>query len=131
MPSARRACRWYSLKREVKAILAQLQQQNWLMASPLYGAGLRLRKCLSLRVKDIDFGYKQIVVRDAKGQKDRITMLPEAVAEQLKMHMSNVKGVHLRDLQDGFGSVHLPWALSRKYPPADREWLAIRLVNRR
>jgi site-specific recombinase XerD len=60
-------------KEEVKAILAQLQQQNWLMASLLYGAGLRLRECLSLRVKDIDFGYKQIVVRDAKGQKDRVT----------------------------------------------------------
>jgi site-specific recombinase XerD len=68
-------------KEEVKAILAQLQQRNWLMASLLYGAGLRLRECLSLRVKDIDFGYKQIVVRDAKGQKDRVTMLPVALEE--------------------------------------------------
>jgi integron integrase len=109
-------------KEEVKAILAQLQQQNWLMASLLYGAGLRLRECLNLRVKDIDFGYKQIVVRDAKGQKDRVTMLPVALAGQLKMHLSQVKGLHLRDLQDGFGKVHLPWALSRKYPQADREW---------
>jgi len=108
-------------KEEVKAILAQLQQQNWLMASLLYGAGLRLRECLSLRVKDIDFGYKQIVGRDAKGQKDRLTMLPVALEEQLKMHLSHVKGVHLRDLQGGFGKVHLPWALSRKYPQADRE----------
>ena len=109
-------------KEEVKEILAQLQQQNWLMASLLYGAGLRLRECLNLRVKDIDFGYKQIVVRDAKGPKDRVTMLPVALAEQLRMHLSQVKGVHLRDLQDGFGSVHLPWALSRKYPHADRQW---------
>ena len=92
------------------------------MASLLYGAGLRLRECLNLRVKDIDFGYKQIVVRDAKGQRDRVTMLPVALAEQLRMHLSQVKGVHLRDLQDGFGRVHLPWALSRKYPHADREW---------
>ena len=62
------------------------------------------------------------MVRDAKGQRDRVTMLPVALAEQLRMHLSQVKGVHLRDLQDGFGSVHLPWALSRKYPQADREW---------
>src|SRR5258705_9617017 len=109
-------------KEEVKGILAQLQQQNWLMASLLYGAGLRLRECLNLRVKDIDFGYKQIVVRDAKGQRDRVTMLPVALEEQLKMHLSHVKGVHLRDLQDGFGRVHLPWALSRKHPQAEREW---------
>ena len=60
------------------------------MASLLYGAGLRLRECLRLRVKDIDFGYKQVVVRDAKGQKDRVTMLPVALAEQLKMHLSHV-----------------------------------------
>ena len=80
------------------------------MASLLYGAGLRLRECLSLRVKDIDFGYKQIVVRDAKGQRDRVTILPVALAEQLKMHQSHVKGVHLRDLRDGFGKVHLTCA---------------------
>ncbi len=109
-------------KKEVKAILAQLQQQNWLMASLLYGAGLRLRECLNLRVKDVDFGYKQIMVRDAKGQKDRVTMLPVVLEEQLKMHLSYVKSVHLRDLQDSFGRVHLPWALSRKYAQADREW---------
>jgi integron integrase len=109
-------------KEEMKAILTQLQQQNWLMASLLYEARLRLRECLNLRVKDIDFGYKQIVVRDAKGQKDRVTMLPAALEAQLKLHLSYVKGVHLRDLQEGFGRVQLPWALSRKYPKADREW---------
>ncbi len=83
-------------KEEVKSILAQLQQQNWLMARLLYGSGLRVRECLSLRVKAIDFGYKQIVVRDAKGQKDRVTMLPVALEEQLTMHLYHVKGVHAK-----------------------------------
>ncbi len=101
-------------REEVKALLSQLQHQNWLMASLLYGAGLRLNECLRLRVKDIDFGYKQITVRDAKGQKDRVTMLPDAVKDHLKMHLSHVKALHLHDLQHGFGKVLLPSALSRK-----------------
>jgi integron integrase len=107
---------------EVKRLLSQLEQPNWLPASLLYGAGLRLRECLSLRVKDLDFGYQQIGVRDAKGNKDRITMLPASLAEPLKMQLANVKGLHLRDLADGFGRVHLPFALARKYSHADREW---------
>ena len=107
---------------EVKRLLSQLEQQTWLQASLLYGAGLRLRECLSLRVKDLDFEYQQIAVRDAKGNKDRFTMLPTSAAEALKTHLANVKGLHLRDLADGFGNVHLPFALARKYPHADREW---------
>jgi integrase len=95
---------------EVKCLLAQLEQQNWLQASLLYGAGLRLGECLRLRVKDLDFGCKQIVVREAKGNKDRATMLPAALAEPLKCHLSYVKGLHMRDLREGFGQVNLPFA---------------------
>ena len=107
---------------EVRRLLLQLAQQNWLPASLLYGAGLRLRECLSLRVKDLDFGYQQIAVRDAKGNKDRLTMLPISAAEALKTQLATVKTLHLRDLADGFGRVQMPFALARKYPCADREW---------
>jgi len=92
----------------------------------LYGAGLRLGECLRLRVKDLDFGCKQIVVREAKGNKDRVTMLPATLAEPLKCHLASVKGLHIRDLREGFGQVNLPFALGRKYPGADtRMGLAI------
>ncbi len=80
---------------EVKRLLTQLGQQNWLQASLLYGAGLRLRECLSLRVKDLDFDYQRIAVRDAKGHKDRVTMLPTSAAEALKTQLANAKGLHL------------------------------------
>ena len=74
-------------QQEVRALLSQLEGTKWLMASLLYGAGLRLRECLKLRVKDVDFGYRQIVVRDGKGAKDRITMLPAALIEPLRNHL--------------------------------------------
>ncbi|HLA09132.1 MAG TPA: tyrosine-type recombinase/integrase, partial [Pyrinomonadaceae bacterium] len=83
---------------EVKRLLTQLGQQNWLQASLPYGAGLRLRECLSLRVKDLDFEYQQIAVRDAKGNKDRVTMLPASAAEALKAQLATAKGLHLRSL---------------------------------
>ncbi|MCA1607493.1 MAG: phage integrase N-terminal SAM-like domain-containing protein, partial [Acidobacteria bacterium] len=89
---------------EVKRLLSQLGHQNWLQASLLYGAGLRLRECLSLRVKDLDFEYQQIAVRDAKGNKDRVTMLPASAADALKTQLANAKGLHLRDLADGWQS---------------------------
>jgi len=92
------------------------------MASLLYGAGLRLRECLKLRVKDVDFDYRQILVRDGKGGKDRVTMLPESVIAPLKAHLVRVKALHDRDLADGFGDVELPDALFRKYPRAPYEW---------
>ncbi len=92
------------------------------MASLLYGAGLRLRECLKLRVKDVDFDYRQILVRDGKGGKDRVTMLPESVIEPLKAHLVRVKALHDEDLADGFGDVELPDAISRKYPRAPYEW---------
>jgi integron integrase len=107
---------------EVRKLLAQLRQEEWLMASLLYGSGLRLKECLRLRVKDVDFGYKQIVVRDAKGNKDRVTMLPVSLVGSLQKHLAYVQSIHRRDLSEGFGRTQLPDALAKKYPQADREW---------
>jgi integron integrase len=92
------------------------------MSSLLYGSGLRLLECLRLRVKDIDFGYHQLTVRDGKGNKDRITVLPARLEEPLKEHLRTVKATHEQDLRDGFGRVHLPSALKSKYPAAATEW---------
>jgi integron integrase len=107
---------------EMKAILEKLQSTRWIMAGLLYGAGLRLRECLKLRVKDVDFGYGQIVVRDGKGAKDRVTMLPAIVIEPLRLHLVRVRALHERDLAAGYGSVELPHALQVKYPRAACEW---------
>jgi integron integrase len=107
---------------EVRAVLAHLDGQHWMMASLLYGAGLRLMECVRLRVKDVDFTYRQILVRDGKGQKDRVTMLPQAIAEPLRQHVEKVKVLHEEDLAEGFGEVYLPFALARKYTGASREW---------
>jgi integron integrase len=107
---------------EVKSILAHLEGRNGLMAGLLYGAGLRLMECVRLRVKDVDFAQSQITVRDGKGAKDRITMLPQSLVAPLQAHLERVRLTHERDLRDGFGDVHLPHALARKYPNAGREW---------
>jgi integron integrase len=107
---------------EVRALLAQLEGTKWLMASLLYGAGLRLRECLMLRVKDVDFSYHQILVRESKGGRDRVTMLPEAVIQPLHVHLGKVNMLHRRDIAEGYGEVWLPNALSRKYPRAGYEW---------
>ena len=109
-------------KQEVRALLAQLQGTPWLMATLTYGSGLRLLECLRLRVKDLDFQYRQILVRDAKGQKDRVTMLPTTLIEPLRTHLLRVRGLHEVDLRNGFGRVYLPHALAVKYQNADREW---------
>ena len=109
-------------REEVRAVLAQLEGTEWLMASLLYGAGLRLMECLRLRAKDLDFSYRQVVVRDGKGQKDRVTLLPEALIKPLQRHLERVKALHTADLKEGFGEVYLPDALARKYPNACREW---------
>lgn len=106
----------------VTAFLKKLESTRWIMAGLLYGAGLRLRECLKLRVKDIDFGYKQIMVRDGKGAKDRVTMLPAAVIEPLKQHLMRVRALHDRDVAAGYGSVELPDALLAKYPRAACDW---------
>ncbi|HKE60402.1 MAG TPA: integron integrase [Pyrinomonadaceae bacterium] len=107
---------------EVKMILAHLSGTELQIANLLYGAGLRLVEACRLRVKDIDFAMKQIVVREGKGNVDRITMLPEAVIPSLREQLQRVKLIHQRDLQQGFGHVYLPFALERKYKSADRQW---------
>jgi integron integrase len=107
---------------EVERVLARLQGTRWLVASLLYGAGLRVLECLRLRVKDVDFSYQQILVRDGKGDKDRVTMLPEKLAGPLRGHLARVRALHARDLDEGFGEVELPFALARKYPRAGKEW---------
>jgi integron integrase len=107
---------------EVKQVFAHLHGMPKLMAGLLYGSGLRLMECVRLRVKDIDFALAQITVRDAKGGKDRVTMLPVNLSEPLRRHLVRVKAQHEQDLEDGFGSVHLPFALARKSPNAAREW---------
>jgi len=107
---------------EVQRLLSHIEGTKWLMASLLYGAGLRLRECLKLRVKDIDLEYRQIIVRDGKGAKDRVTVLPQAVIEPLKLHLVRVHALHEKDLADGYGDVELPDALARKYPRAAYEW---------
>ncbi len=108
---------------EVQALLTRLEGTHWLMASLLYGAGLRLMECLRLRVKDVDFARKEILVRDGKGFKDRVTMLPVALVEPLRAHLERVRELHRQDIADGFGAVYLPYALERKYPNAGREWI--------
>ena len=107
---------------EVKRILANLQGTHWLIGGLLYGSGLRLMECLRLRVKDLDFAYGQLTVCDGKGEKDRITMLPTSLAQQLKHHLEKVRLLHLDDLQAGYGEVYLPYALERKYPNAPKDW---------
>jgi integron integrase len=107
---------------EAYRLLAQLQGVKWLMASLLYGAGLRQIECLMLRVKDVDFAYRQITVRDGKGGKDRVTVLPEQVVQPLQAHLGRVRDLHRRDFASGHGEVWLPKALSRKYPRAGTDW---------
>jgi len=109
-------------KEEVKSVLSQLSGAYWIMANLLYGSGLRLIECLRLRVKDIDFDRKEITVRSGKGERDRVTVLPEIVHVPLVKHLNKVKRLHESDLRNGFGGVYLPYALERKYPNADREW---------
>ncbi len=109
-------------REEAVNVLNHLRAEMWLMASLLYGSGLRLMECIRLRVKDIDFAQSQIIVREGKGNKDRVTVLPEALANPLERHLERVKAVHETDLKEGFGRVYLPFALARKYPNANREW---------
>lgn len=107
---------------EARAVLAKLDGTARLMANLLYGCGLRLNECVRLRVKDVDFGYLQITVRDAKGGRDRITMLPVSLVESLRRQMEKRRILHEEDLAAGFGAVFLPTALARKFPNAAREF---------
>jgi integron integrase len=107
---------------EVRLLLGHLHGMPQLVARLLYGTGMRLLEGLRLRVKDIDFGRREIVVRSGKGGKDRRTMLPRGVAGALQMHLIAVREQHDQDLLEGFGTVWLPEALARKYPRAERAW---------
>jgi integron integrase len=109
-------------KEEVRAVLKQMSGELRLMAELLYGSGLRLMECVRLRVKDVDFGYGQIMVRDGKGLKDRVTVLPGKLRESLRVHLEQVRLLHRQDLARGGGQVDLPFALARKYPTAKRAW---------
>ncbi len=107
---------------EVKAVLRQLHGTKRLVATLLYGSGLRLLECLELRVKDVDFGRGELLVRRGKGAKDRVTMLPSSSKEPLGLHLERVRAKHDEDLEMGAGYVKLPGALERKSPSAGREW---------
>jgi integron integrase len=108
---------------EVSLVLQELSGIHQLIAQLLYGSGLRLNEALQLRVKDLDFGHQQITIRDAKGHDSRVTMLPKTVVEPLHWHLKTVKRQHQQDLDRGYGSVYLPFALDRKYPNAERQWI--------
>ena len=108
---------------EVQALLLEMSGIYLLMARLLYGSGMRLMECVRLRVKDLDFEYRQIAVRDAKGAHDRYTILPASLMEPLKEHLTQVKRTHAEDLSKGYGAVYLPFALAEKYPNANREWI--------
>jgi integron integrase len=107
---------------EVRALLGQMDGTEWLVASLMYGTGMRLMECLRLRVQDVDFGGSAISVRDGKGAKDRSTMLPEALRGPLQTQLATAQSVHRRDLAEGWGRTVLPDALDRKYPSASTEW---------
>lgn len=110
-------------KQEALTVIKQCDGVHQLVVKLLYGSGLRLIEGLRLRVKDVDFAQQQILVRDSKGSKSRVTMLPSSVAAELQDHLVGVQRQHQRDLSRGFGAVHLPFALERKYPNANREWI--------
>jgi integron integrase len=109
-------------REEVKAVLGGLNGEHCLIATLMYGTGMRLMECLRLRIKDVDFAAGEIIIREGKGDKDRRTMLPEKVKAQFKEHLERVRRIHARDLNDGYGRVPLPHALNRKYPNASSEW---------
>lgn len=107
---------------EARKVLAGLKGRDWLMAVLLYGSGLRLMECVRLRVKDIDFDYKQIIVNNGKGDKDRVTMLPGVATEPLKEHLQYVRRLFETDLKEGHHSIYLPNAIEKKYPNAVNEF---------
>jgi integron integrase len=108
---------------EAIAAIENLSGIYQIVAKLLYGSGLRLSEALQLTIKDIDFAQHQIVVRDGKGGNNRVTMLPISVVDPLKDHLKIVQRQHQQDLEQGYGSVYLPYALERKYPNADRQWI--------
>jgi len=107
---------------EVSCVIQQLEGTPWLMASLLYGSGMRLMECCRLRIKDVDFGTNTITIHDGKGAKDRVTLLPASLKRPLTVHLQKVHRLHQDDLFHDAGWVELPRALDRKYPNAGREW---------
>lgn len=107
---------------EVQMVLSRLEGTHWLVAALLYGSGLRIMEALRLRVKDVEFARGEILVREGKGFKDRVTMLPAALSDPLRAHLKKVRALHEQDLAEGYGEVYLPYALDRKYPNAAGEW---------
>lgn len=110
-------------KKEAKDVLQQMNGVYLLMTQIIYGSGLRLMEVLRLRVKDLDFANRQIIVRDGKGGNDRITAFPNLLLEPLRLHLNQVKALHEKDIFDGFGTVYLPNALDKKYTNASKEWI--------
>jgi len=107
---------------EMKRVLCRLNGVYHMIGYLLYGSGMRLMECMRLRVKDVDFELRTITVRDTKSNRDRVTVLPEALVEPLQLHLAKIKAQHDEDLSKGFGSVEMPGALARKYPNAEYEW---------
>ncbi len=109
-------------RNEVRAVLAGMDGTTWLITSLLYGSGLRIMECLRLRVKDVELTRGEILVREGKGFKDRVTMLPASLVQPIKLHLERVKALHEKDLQEGHGEVYMPYALDKKYPGAGKSW---------
>jgi len=109
--------------KEARDIINNLTGVYKILVQIMYGSGLRLMECLRLRVKDLDFENRSIIVYDGKGGDDRLTVMPESIITPLKQHLEHVRAVHHRDISAGFGSVYLPFALERKYPAAHKQWL--------
>jgi len=107
---------------ETKRLFRHLDGNQWLPVCLLYGSGLRLMECLRLRVKDLDFDHRAIIVRCGKGGKDRVVTLPDVLVVPLQRHLESVRNLHEKDPRDGFGAVYLPYALARKYPNAPKNW---------
>jgi len=108
---------------EVRLLISEMSGVHQLLAKILYGSGLRLMELLRLRVQDINFEYQQIIVRSGKGNKDRVTVLPSNIIDELIVQMEKARQLHNKDLDEGFGAVYLPFALNRKYPNAAKEWI--------
>lgn len=118
---------------EAVDVLSHIDGMNGIMARLLYGSGLRVMECVRLRIKDIDYKFKQITVRDGKGKKDRVTLLPDSLIEPLKEAIEHAKNIHKFDLSEGFGEVYLPYALARKYKkaPVETGWQYIFPASKR
>lgn len=114
--------RWVLTRREVAEVLSRMEGLERLIAELLYGSGLRVLEAVRLRVKDVELERGEVLVRDGKGRKERVTILPQSLCVPLQEHLQGVRAVHDRDLEKGFGSVYLPDALARKYPNASRRW---------